>query len=130
MLEMKKLQIFAGLIVLSLVLLYFYGNRIRSSYEPFASGNAKFTMYYVDWCGHCKQAKPDFTEFMKKSPLTINGKSVDIAMVNPEKTPQAAAGKPVKGYPTILLEKSSGEIVEYPGERNSTAYQAFLAENI
>jgi hypothetical protein len=51
-------------------------------------------------------------------------------MVNPEKTPEAAAGKPVKGYPTILLEKMTGEIVEYSGERNKDGYMAFLKENI
>jgi thiol-disulfide isomerase/thioredoxin len=92
--------------------------------------NPKLTMYYVDWCPHCTSAKPDFQSVMGNGTATINGKKVDIAMVNPEKDPDAAAGKPVKGYPTILFESPGGNIVEYSGERNKAGFLEFLKTNV
>lgn len=125
----QSFYIFGGLVVLALVLIYFYGANGRR-YEGFSDGNPKLTMYYVDWCPHCQHAKPDFEALASKSPLKVGAGSVDIALVNPEKNPDAAAGKPVKGYPTILLEKPGGEIVEYNGERNTDGYMQFLQQNI
>ena len=128
----QSFYIFGGVVLIALALIYFYGvnrNGVQP-YEGFSNGNSKLSMYYVDWCPHCTNAKPDFESMKAGGPLQVNGKSVDINMVNPEKTPEAAAGKPVKGYPTILLEKMTGEIVEYTGERNKEGYMAFLKENI
>ena len=125
----QSLYIIVGLIIISLSAIYFYGvkNGINISGFTSGSGNAKLTMYFVDWCPHCKDAKPDFQSL--GSSVKVNGNSVDIAMVNPETNPEAAAGKPVKGYPTILFEKSSGEVIEYSGERNKAGYMAFLQSN-
>lgn len=125
----QSFYIFGGLVVFALALIYFYGAN-RRRYEGFSDGNAKLTMYYVDWCPHCQHAKPDFEKLVSKSPLKVGAGSVDITLVNPENTPEAAAGKPVKGYPTILLEKPGGEIVEYNGERNTDSYMQFLQQNI
>jgi thiol-disulfide isomerase/thioredoxin len=128
---MKKqsFYIIGAIIVIALVLVYFYGVSRRA--EGFSdSGSNSLTMYYVDWCPHCQTAKPDFEKLQSESPLQVNGTSVDINMVNPEKEPEAAKGKPVKGYPTILLQKASGEIVEYQGERAYAPLKDFLKENV
>jgi thiol-disulfide isomerase/thioredoxin len=125
----QALGVIVALIVISLVSIYFYGvnkGLIVSGFTS-GSGNSKLTMYYVDWCPHCKDAKPDFQSL--GSSMKVNGNTVDISMINPETTPEAAAGKPVKGYPTILFEKPSGDIVEYSGERNKTGYLSFLQSN-
>ncbi len=128
---MKKqsFYIFGAMIVVALVLIYFYGVSRRA--EGFSdSGVSSFTMYYVDWCPHCQTAKPDFEKLKSESPLQVNGKQVEINMVNPENEPDAAKGKPVKGYPTILLQKASGETVEYQGERTYGPFKDFLKENV
>lgn len=126
----QTLYIFGAVIVVALVLIYFYGiSHWRG--EGFSdSGVNSFTMYYVDWCPHCKDAKPDFEKLQSESPLQVNGKQIEISMVNPENDPAAAKGKPVKGYPTILLQKASGEIVEYQGERAYGPFKDFLKENV
>uniref|UniRef100_A0A6C0IAC1 Thioredoxin domain-containing protein n=1 Tax=viral metagenome TaxID=1070528 RepID=A0A6C0IAC1_9ZZZZ len=132
----KPLHIVIGLIVAALVIIYFVGLPSNWSFkvDGFTDGgsgnNPKLTMYYVDWCPHCTSAKPDFQSVMGNGTATINGKTVDVAMVNPEKDPAAAAGKPVKGYPTILFEKPGGNIVEYSGERNKAGFLQFLNENV
>jgi len=135
---MKPLHIVVGLIVIALLILYFVGLSKNWSFQidGFTDGgsggstNPKLTMYYVDWCPHCTSAKPDFQSVMGNGTATINGKKVDIAMVNPEKDPDAAAGKPVKGYPTILFESPGGNIVEYSGERNKAGFLEFLKTNV
>lgn len=137
---MKPLHIVIGIIVIALLIIYFVGLSKNWSFQldGFTDGgssggggaNPKLTMYYVDWCPHCTSAKPDFQSVMGNGTATINGKTVDIAMVNPEKDPDAAAGKPVKGYPTILYETPGGNIVEYSGERNKAGFMEFLNENV
>ena len=85
-----------------------------------------FTMYYADWCGHCKRAKPEFQEMIKKGPIDVNGTKCHIRMVSPEKEPDAAKGKPIRGFPTFLLETPDGKIQEYRGERSTPNYLAFI----
>lgn len=126
----QALIVVGSLLIVALVLLYFYGVGRRSAMEGFASGKTTLTMYYVDWCPHCQSAKPDFEALKDASPIDVNGQSVAFEMVNPEKTPDLTKGKPIKGYPTILLTKSSGEVVEYDGSRDKDGYMSFLQSNI
>ncbi len=89
-----------------------------------------FTMYFAPWCGHCKNAMPEFDEFMKTGPLSIKGQKCVIRKVDPEAEPEKAAGKPVKGFPTFLLETPDGKIVEYQGNRSTEGYLEFLNKSL
>ena len=93
-----------------------------------ASGADTFSLYYVDWCPHCKTVKPAFQEFAKNGFITVAGQNVKVQAVECEKEPEKAAGKPIKGYPTILFEKASGQTVEYSGDRTPEGYMAFLTQ--
>jgi len=117
-------------------LLMMYGLGIsfnRGLIQGFQSGapaTNTFTMYYADWCGHCKTAKPEFTEFMKQGQINIGNKNCQIRMISPENDPDAAKGKNIKGYPSFLLETVDGKTVEYTGERNTAGYMSFLNANL
>ena len=87
-------------------------------------------MYYADWCPHCKTIKPVFREYSKSGVVTINEKQVFLSMVEVEQEPEKAKGKTIKGYPTLLLEKSNGETVEFDGERTPEGYAKFLEQNV
>ena len=89
-----------------------------------------FTMYYADWCGHCKKAKPEMEELVKKGAIEKNGKKCQIRMISPEKEPEAVKGKPIKGFPTFLMETADGQIVEYKGERSMDGYLAFINKTL
>jgi thiol-disulfide isomerase/thioredoxin len=93
-------------------------------YEPFASPAATFTMFGVDWCPHCKTAKP-IVESLKAS---MTSGDVEVRVVNPEKEPQAAEGFQIDGYPTFYLEKS-GQKTKYSGPRTVEGMKAFLQQN-
>ncbi len=127
----RKMKIIALITILavSLLLLGFYG----SPNEGFESGSedATFTLYYADWCPHCKAIKPEFGSFSNdgKGTIKINGKVVGLRMVEADKDAEKAKGKPVKGYPTFLLEKN-GQFVEFSGERNRNGWKKFLEDNM
>ena len=89
-----------------------------------------FTMYYADWCPHCQTVKPEFTEFSNRGAIEVGGKKCQIMMVDAAKDPNAAKGKPVKGFPTFLLETTDGKILEYQGERNTDGWLAFINQKM
>ena len=89
-----------------------------------------FTMYYADWCGHCKKAKPEMEALVKAGAIEKNGKKCQIRMISPEKEPDAAKGKPIKGFPTFLMETADGQVVEYKGERSTDGYLEFINKTL
>lgn len=125
-----EIALYLGIVLV----LVWIGYRLYLSFsvkkEGFANSSASsstLTMYYADWCGHCQRAKP---EFMKLGATqTIGGKVVNVKMVNPEVTPDDAAGVDIKGFPTIVLQKGE-TMVEYAGERTHTAFLNFLQQNM
>lgn len=117
----------AASLVLVALYIYMRGGNIQGFQNP---SDPTFTMYYADWCGHCKKAKPDFQDFMAKGPIDVNGKKCNIQMVSPEKEPEKARGKPIKGFPTFLLEMPDGRILEYRGERSTDGYLKFINETL
>ena len=115
--------------ILGLVTMYAlgmsYGRGIQG-FQNSAPATNTFTMYYADWCPHCQSVKPEFTEFSNRGTIDVGGKSCTIRMIDAAKNPEAAKGKPVKGFPTFLLETTDGKIVEYQGERNTDGWLAFI----
>lgn len=105
---------------------------IAKSMEGFvdASSDTTFTLYYAEWCPHCKTIKPAFADWSKNGFVTVAGKNVKLQMVEAEKEPSKARGKPIKGYPTILLETASGQFHEYTGDRTPEGYMKFLNEQL
>lgn len=121
--------------VLSLVAMYALGLKFNNpqviqGFQGGAPAMNTFTMYYADWCGHCQQAKPAFTEFAAAGTIKVGEKDCVVRMVSPEKEPEKAKGKTIKGFPTFLLETTDGKVVEYTGERNVDGYTAFLNTNL
>lgn len=125
-----KFMYLIGIIIALLVLL----RVMHASVEGFTSApstggtSESFTLYYADWCPHCKSVKPAFAEWAKNGFINVGGKNVAVSMVQPEKEPEKAKGKTIKGYPTFILETADGKSFEYEGERTPAGYQKFLEE--
>ena len=111
-----------------LVLLRF----IQRSREGFTSGSGAgadtFTLYYAEWCPHCKTIKPAFEEWAKKGFVTAAGKNVKVRMVEQGEKPEEGTAKGIKGFPTFLLETAAGKSVEFQGDRSPDAYLKFLED--
>jgi thiol-disulfide isomerase/thioredoxin len=113
----------------------------RSSYEGFASGMnlrnessdpdmVTLYMFAVEWCPHCKHAKPIWDEFVKEnSSKMFNGKNVNFVLVDCDKDSALADKYGVSGYPTIKLDKGS-EVIEYSSKPSSDTLLAFLQNSV
>lgn len=97
--------------------------------QGFASGADSFTMYYADWCPHCKAVKPQFSNYAAAGAKDINGKPVFIKMVEEQQIDKSKS-LPIDGYPTFLLEKADGTVKVYEGERTADGWTSFLKQNV
>ena len=96
--------------------------------ETYQQPSCVFRMFYVDWCGYCKQAKPAFQPMVGTS--KINNKPVEIVMVNADENPHLAQQFGVRGFPTFILTNSKGQHIKYEGERVAPAFKVFLEQNV
>lgn len=119
-------NLFVGAAVIILVLLAIrYFNR-REGFE----GADTFTLYYAKWCPHCKTIAPVFKDFSKDGSVNVGGKTVFLTMVEADEDADKMKGKPVKGFPTFLLEKANGQSVEFDGERTPEGWKSWLSMNL
>jgi thiol-disulfide isomerase/thioredoxin len=80
----------------------------------------------VDWCPHCKTAKPVFDEVEKElNGRPINDYVVTFKTVDCEAEPDMADKFKVEGYPTIKLVKN-GEVIEYDAKPEKDKIIEFL----
>ena len=89
------------------------------------------TLYYADWCGHCKQFIGSTWNKVKEKYANnpgFNINQVDCTNIQSEiKTP---AGMAIKGFPTVIFNYKNveGEYVEeeYSGNRSYNAFTNYL----
>jgi hypothetical protein len=87
---------------------------------------AQLFLFKVDWCPHCKSAKPIFDEVeqsQKGNP--INGYTVTFTTVDCEAEPDMADKFGINGYPTIKLVKD-GQVIEYDAKPDKEKIKEFL----
>jgi thiol-disulfide isomerase/thioredoxin len=120
-------NLFIGAAVIVLVLLAIrYFSKGREGFE----GADTFTLYYAKWCPHCKTIAPIFADFSKDGSINVGGKTVFLTMLEADEDAAKMKGKPVKGFPTFLLEKANGQNVEFDGERTPEGWKKWLAANL
>ena len=136
------------LIVISIFILigvsiYYYHKYVSSKFKPSyaenneltqgssgASNEAHLLLFYVDWCPHCKTAKPVWEELKSEyENKTINGYKVIFSEINctnesPEIEEMIRKYK-IEGYPTIKLIKD-GQVIEYDAKPTKATLEQFL----
>ena len=75
----------------------------------------KITLYYADWCGHCRRFKPTW-EALKNVFKKNNVEYVEYEDSKHEGIIQNAG---VEGFPTIRITNNKGEEYDYNGERSA-----------
>ena len=124
------MTILIGLALLAVAIatgLIFYSKySVQGFQNPSPPSVPTFTMFYADWCGHCKKAKPGFIEFMGNGDVQLGDKKVKVAMIDADSGNEKLNRMSVQGYPTFMLEMPSGQVVEYKGKREVPGYLAFL----
>ena len=101
---------------------------LRGSFELEAfdnSSNGVFAMYYANWCGHCKKAKPHFQKLMDEYSGNIKVMMIDCEDAQNKELVQSQG---IKGFPTIRYYKEgfSGDYSEYSGSRTYSDFIQYL----
>lgn len=88
--------------------------------------NAQLFLFKVDWCPHCKKAKPIFDEVEKElNGSKVNEYTVSFKTVDCEAEPDMADKFKIEGYPTIKLVKD-GQVIEYDAKPDKDKIKEFL----
>ena len=141
----RNIMIIALIIVLIVIAYYIYKSQTAkpsasayranttAGYDPAQNSSGKeaeLMLFYVDWCPHCKTAKPEWeqvkTEYEGK---TVNGYNIIFTEVNcTNETPDVEKmvnTYKIEGYPTIKLLKD-GQIVEFDAKPTKSNLEQFL----
>jgi thiol-disulfide isomerase/thioredoxin len=122
----KKTLMYAAAFLAVVVLAYYLAPMWREGF----SGGASFTLYYADWCPHCKSIKPVFAEWSSKKTIEVNGTVVSLDMVEADTDSDKVKAAKVKGFPTFMLKKADGTSVEFSGDRSPSGWESWLGENV
>jgi thiol-disulfide isomerase/thioredoxin len=125
---MKPIFIFIGILFLVLLLLkYRFLEPFEDYEEGFASASSKSVIVCkADWCGHCKQAAPEFDKLMAASPMTLkDGSKITVKVLDADRNKDEIKQYNIKGYPTILIGDGAN-MTEYPGPRTYDGVVEFL----
>ena len=123
------------IIVLVIILIALIVVYITKRNEDFIGGNSdcKLMFFYADWCGYCKQAKPEVEKLVKilesEHKNTINGKTINVQYVNGDDEQELCSKFDVGGFPTFVLVEGEKNTT-YEGDRESDALLAFLKETL
>ena len=95
-----------------------------------ASKEAEMIRFYVDWCPHCKTAKPEWDQVKAEyQGKTINGYKVIFTEINctneSAEIENVIKTYKIEGYPTIKLIKD-GQIIEYDAKPTKATMEQFL----
>ena len=91
---------------------------------------AELMLFYVDWCPHCKTAKPEWEKLkMEFEDKQINGYNVVFTEYNctneTAEIEQLMNQYKIEGYPTIKLLKDN-QIIEYDAKPSKATMEQFL----
>jgi thiol-disulfide isomerase/thioredoxin len=130
----KTLLIVFGILLVVGLAVYFLKKRnvVYESFQdgPKASKTAEIMLFYVDWCPHCKTAKPEWdqvkTEFQGKSIKGYNVlfKEINCTDESPENEKLMNTYK-IQGYPSIKLVKD-GQVIDFEAKPTKSTLTQFL----
>lgn len=125
------------------ILLFFikkYAHRIKiveglsSMDSPTDDSAAQLLFFSVDWCPHCKVAKPEWENLVSEyDGKLINGHQVVFTSYNctteTEETKKLISQYGIEGYPTIKLIKD-GQVINFDAKPTKDSLATFLKSSI
>jgi hypothetical protein len=108
----------------------FHANREHIPKDTNSNKTATLMFFYVDWCPHCKTAKPEWDTLKSEyETKTINGYNLSFVEHNctneTAETTELMNKYNIEGYPTIKLVKDN-QIIEYDAKPTKSTMEQFL----
>jgi thiol-disulfide isomerase/thioredoxin len=108
----------------------FHPNRENIPKDTNSNKTATLMLFYVDWCPHCKTAKPEWDSLKAEyDNKIINGYNLSLIEYNctneSEEVSQLMDKYSIEGYPTIKLVKDN-QIIEYDAKPTKSTMEQFL----
>lgn len=108
----------------------FHANRENIPKDVNSNKTATLMLFYVDWCPHCKTAKPEWDSLKSEyDSKTINGYTITFIEYNctneSAEVSELMDKYNIEGYPTVKLLKD-GQIIEYDAKPTKTTMEQFL----
>jgi thiol-disulfide isomerase/thioredoxin len=141
----SKYILYAVVLALACLVIYYayryLSNKYKPTYKPNsehidigANGNStnevELMLFYVDWCTHCKTAKPEWEKVKAEyNGKIVNGYKLIFTEINctnetPEVEKMISTYK-IDGYPTIKMLKD-GQIIEYDAKPTQATLIQFI----
>jgi thiol-disulfide isomerase/thioredoxin len=133
--------IFVTILFLGIGLYYYYyhfspmvSTKYKSNSENVPSDNtgkyAELIMFYVDWCPHCKTAKPIWNDVKAQyENKMINGHQLIFKEINctdeSAEISEMMDKYNIEGFPTIKMLKD-GQIIEFDAKPTKTNLEQFI----
>jgi len=124
-----------SILLVSMYLIYYnYANKtsFSSNIEGLENDTnpATLMLFHVDWCPHCKTAKPEWDKLKEEyEGKTINGHVINFEEYNcttdSSETDALMDKYKIEGYPTIKLLKDN-QVIEYDAKPTKTTMSQFL----
>jgi len=108
----------------------FHANRENIPKDENSNKTATIMLFYVDWCPHCKTAKPEWDNLKSEyDGQMINGYTVTFVEYNctneTSEVSELMDKYSIEGYPTIKLIKDN-QVIEYDAKPTKTTMEQFL----
>ena len=108
----------------------FYANRENIPKDQKSNKTATLMLFYVDWCPHCKTAKPEWESLKAEyDGQSINGYTINFVEYNctneSAETSQLMDKYNIEGFPTIKLVKDN-QVIEYDAKPTKSTMEQFL----
>jgi thiol-disulfide isomerase/thioredoxin len=108
----------------------FHANRENIPKDVNSNKTATLMLFYVDWCPHCKTAKPEWESLKAEyDGKNINGYTVTFVEHNctneSAEVSQLMDKYNIEGYPTIKLIKDN-QVIEYDAKPTKSTMSQFL----
>ena len=105
-------------------------NRENLENNENSNKTANLMLFFVDWCPHCKTAKPEWENLKSQyEGKNINGYTVVFTEYNctteSAETEELMNKYSIEGYPTVKLLKDN-QIIEYDAKPTKSTMEQFL----
>jgi len=112
----KGLYLFLTLAVIGLIVFAVF----KYKKEYFGNDDATITFYYMEGCGWCKKAKPEWEKCKEMAP----SKNIKTKEVSADEMTSADKQKDINGFPTFIVT-INGQDTKYDGERTASSMLNF-----